>query len=259
MEHLKYKLTALILCKNEEATLAACLSSLSFCDTTIVADDGSSDASVAIASEAGATVITLFPTDSFATKRNKAMEIVQEGWVLFVDADEIVDSILQHEIQKAVQRDDMDGFFITRKDTFLGRKLKYGETGSMWLLRLARVGKGEWKRCVHEQWAVSGKVSRITHGELLHNPHPTLESFFSTINTYTDLEMKERSVEVRTKAFAYHIALFQLFVYTLGKFIYNYGFKLGFLDGIEGFFHAYCMSIHSLLVRIKTLEYIRSL
>ncbi len=259
MEHQKCKLTAIVLCKNEEATLDTCLISLSFCDEIIVADDGSSDASVNIARRHGVHIISLARTDSFAQKRNMAMKDVKEGWVLFIDADEVVDEKFGREVQRAIQGDTEDGFFIKRQDMFLGKKLQHGETGSMWLLRLARVEKGEWKRRVHEVWAVSGQIGRIKTGELLHTPHPNLESFLSTINMYTDLEIRERYHAKRVSPLEYSWMFVQLFVYPPGKFLFNYIVKQGFLDGIPGLFHAYCMSLHSLFVRIKTLEYLRSI
>lgn len=250
--NLSSQLSAIVLCKNEATALASCLLSLQFCDQIIVADDGSSDDSVKIARKHGAKVYTLTPTDSFAAKRNQALLQVDKGWVLFVDADEVVTPQLAASIQKAVRRSDVNGFLISRSDVFMGKRLLYGEAGNMWLLRLARVSSGTWKRTVHEVWNVKGGVGRIHQGELRHVSHPTLTSFFEKINRYTDLEARERRKH-HPHAF---ILWLQLFVYPVGKFVWNYIALWGYLDGVVGLCHAYCMSMHSLLVRIKTLEHI---
>lgn len=252
-KHENASLTAIVLCYNAEDTLLPCLNSLKFADEVLVADDGSSDESVKIAKEAGAKVIHLNPSESFAEKRNQTLAHVHTGWVLFVDADEVVTSALARKIRSALEYSDADGFFLARRDIFLGRHLSHGETGSMWLLRLARVDRGQWKRTVHEVWDVSGRVVKLSGGELLHTPHPTIASFIDTLNLYTDLEIRERSGSV-----APPVVWLQLFTYPAAKFIQNYFFRLGFLDGIPGFIHAYCMSLHSLLTRIKILEYVRS-
>ncbi len=243
-------LTAVVLCKDAAATLPACLASLSFCDQVIVADDGSNDASIEIAKKSGARVITLEPTDSFAHKRNQTLAHIKEGWVLFVDADEYLDDEAKTQIPLYLEKG-YEGIFIRRSDIFLGRKLKHGETGSMWLLRLAKVQQGGWQRLVHETWAVSGLLGHLRKGELIHTPHPSIASFIDSINRYTDLEVKQRFQEERPSAV---VTWMQLLLYPPVKFIQNYCLKGGFLDGIPGFIHAYIMSLHSLLVRIKILE-----
>lgn len=245
-------LTGIVLCKDADKTLRACLVSLNFCDQVILADDGSCDASTQIARDYNVKIIKLDPTESFAQKRNQTLAHVKKGWVLFVDSDEVISRELSKAIEETVITGNARGYFIRRRDKFLGKLLAHGEAGSMWLLRLAKFDAGSWRRKVHETWNVSGKVDRLSRGEIVHFPHPTLESFLNTINRYTDLEVKVRSRKAEI------ITWIQLFFFPLAKFIYNYVFKLGFLDGMQGLIHAYMMSLYSLLVRIKILEYVRN-
>lgn len=247
------KLTAVVICKDAGETLRACLLSLNFCDKVMVADDGSSDSSTEIARYYDVNLIRLEPTDSFSEKRNQTLKHIKEGWVLFIDADEKISPELAKAIESKLDSSDCDGYFLKRSDFFLGKKLTYGETGSMWLLRLARFEAGQWQRRVHETWAVSGRIGRIESGEIIHTPHATLESFMDSINRYTTLEIEERKTKNNIG-----LLWFQLFTYPSAKFVVNYLFKLGLLDGIRGFIHAYMMSLHSLLVRIKMLEYVYS-
>lgn len=245
----KSNITAIILCKNGQKTLAKCLDSLSFCESIIVGDDSSSDTSIAIAKAHRADVIKVPASNDFSAKRNFLLDYVRTEWALFVDVDEVVSKELIGEIDGGKWRiDNVNGYFIPRNDMFMGRKLSHGETAHTKLLRLARVGAGKWKRAVHEVWDISGKTGTLT-GELLHYSHPTLEEFFEKIDRYTEIEAHSKRVS-KFKIPKY----IQLFLYPPAKFIQNYILRLGFLDGFPGYTMAWMMSFHSLCVRIKTLE-----
>jgi glycosyltransferase involved in cell wall biosynthesis len=248
-------LTAVIINKNGRATLKACIESLRWCPHILVADDASSDDSVRIARELRVDTIRLRVTQSFAQKRNEALSYVRTSWVLFIDVDEVVSSTLQVSITKALHKEStINGYYIKRDDVFMGKALHHGETGNMWLLRLARKDNGKWKRSVHEVWDIKGKTEKLMPGSLLHTPHPTLESFFEKVNRYTDEE-----VHVRTRhgTPSYFILFTQLILFPKGKFLYNFFYLRGYEDGFVGLCHAYCMSLYSLVVRIKMIEFKR--
>ncbi len=122
--------------------------------------------------------------------------------------------------------------------------MRYGETGSIKLLRLAKKDSGIWEGKVHERWKVKGKVWELKN-PLLHCPHQTISEFLSEINFYSTIRTQELFDQgVKT-------SVWQIIIYPLGKFIQNYFFKRGFLDGIPGFVVATIMSFHSFLVRGK--------
>lgn len=248
----KALISAIVLCKNGQRTLQQCLQSLSFVSEVILADDGSTDASREIASKFGARIRTLSYTDSFAAKRNEALSYALHDWVLFIDSDEVVSATLAQHIKKATTQINYVGFYIQRTDVFLGRFLRFGETGNTWLLRLAHksafLPSGGWQRMVHEVWKIQGNTGKL-NGPLLHYPHTSIKRIIEKINRYTDLEVKERK-----KTTNKWIPFLQMLVYPPGKFLYTYILKLGFLDGFPGFVMSYCMSLHSLCVRIKLLE-----
>ncbi|PWU23713.1 hypothetical protein C5B42_02060 [Candidatus Cerribacteria bacterium 'Amazon FNV 2010 28 9'] len=247
-------LTIVIINKNSEQTLTATLGSLSFASSILIADDGSTDRSREIAREFGTKVISLHPTHSFAQKRNEALSHVTTPWTFFIDSDEICTQELAASITDIVTSEhSADGYYIHRNDVFMGVPLLYGETGHMWLLRLARTDSGIWERDVHEVWKVNGTIRKIKQGILLHAPHPTLDSFFSMVNIYTELEVKERSKHPPS-LFALYL---QVWSFPLAKFFVNVCVRQGWRDGFEGIAHAYCMSIYSLVVRIKMIEYLR--
>jgi glycosyltransferase involved in cell wall biosynthesis len=243
-------ITAIILCKNAEATLQKTLDSVAFCDHVIVGDDGSTDESVAIAKKFHADSIKLSRGMNYSQKRNYLLQYAQTEWVIYIDSDEIISKPLREEILLQIKSTGAQGFLIKRMDIFMGRMLRHGETASTWLLRLARKNAGTWERAVHETWEVSGKIERLD-GELLHYSHPDLEEFMDKINMYTQLEAEAR---ISKSYFLSLISYLQLFFFPPAKFIQNYILRMGFLDGFPGFVIAWMMSLHSLCVRIKILE-----
>jgi tetratricopeptide (TPR) repeat protein len=83
-------LVAALIVRDEEATLATCLSSLEgVVDRIEVADTGSTDATVAVAEAAGATVQSIEWRDDFAWARNQVLDRCRDArFVLWIDADE---------------------------------------------------------------------------------------------------------------------------------------------------------------------------
>ena len=152
---------------------------------------------------------------------------------------------MQNEIEENLSDDTIfAGFLIPRVDFLWGKKLKYGETGNIKLLRLFDKRKGELKGKVHESWVTENAVGRLVNA-IYHYPHPTISEFLREINFYTDLRAEELySQGKKTNAFF-------IILYPTGKFILNYFIKLGILDGVEGLIHATLMSFHSFLVRGK--------
>lgn len=176
--------------------------------------------------------------DNFAQARNQALQKARSDWVLFVDDDELVTPALAKEIQQAIQNPKISGYFIYRQDSFLGRTLKHGETAKIRLLRLARKSAGTFNRPVHEVWFIKGKKATLKN-PLLHTPHQSIASFLEKINHYSTIEAKYR-YEKNKKSSLFHIV-----IYPLAKFLHNYLFRLGFLDGTPGFIMAVMMSFHS--------------
>lgn len=239
-------ISVVILTKNEENNIKECIESVKWCDEIVVIDDNSTDKSVDIAKKLGAKVYSHTLNNNFSAQRNFGLSKASHEWVLFVDADERVSIALWYEIMQRTNETfgDHTGYYIKRKDVMWGRVLKYGETGNSKFLRLARRDAGEWVGLVHETWKVKGNTGTLNNS-LDHFPHTSIEEFLKEINYYTDL----RSHELFEKKTKVHI--WQIIMYPNSKFVLNYFFRVGFLDGLPGFVLAMNMSLHSFLVRAK--------
>ncbi len=237
-------ITAVVLTKNEEKNIVDCLESLSFCNEILIIDDNSQDRTVEIAKKMGAKVFVHSLENDFSKQRNYGLAKAKGEWVLFIDADERVSSALAREIIFRVSENKYNGFFVKRVDTIWGRRLRFGEAGSAWRIRLGRKTAGKWIGVVHEGWFIDKKVGELAN-ELNHFPHQSMGEFLKEINYYTKLranELNEKRVTVKW----YDIILYPEF-----KFLQNFIFKLGFMDGLPGLIFALMMSFHSFLVRGK--------
>lgn len=238
------KISAVVITKNEEKNIQGCLKKVQWCDEVIVIDDHSTDRTVSLAEKSGAKVYTHSLENNFSQQRNVGLEKAKGEWVLFVDADERVSGSLANEIQAMIIENNFDGFYIKREDTMWGKVLHHGEVGNIRLLRFAKKNKGKWYGNVHETWHVSGKVHTLQNA-LQHYPHTTISEFLQEINFYTTLRAKEL-YQQKVRVPWWHII-----AYPKAKFIQNYVFRLGFLDGMPGIVLAFMMSLHSFLVRGK--------
>lgn len=242
-------ISVIILTKNEEQNIEKCILSVKWCDEIIVVDDNSTDKTIEIAKKYETAIYNRSLNNNFSAQRNFGQSHAKNEWIFFVDADEIVSDALAYEISNAIGIQDkylknFNGFYIKRSDFMWGKQLRYGETGNMKFLRLGRKEFGRWEGMAHEEWKIECPVGTLVN-PLLHFPHKTLEEFLEEINYYTDIRAEELKSK-KTKVYFWSILL-----HPLGKFIFNYIIKCGFLDGIQGLVFAIIMSFHSFLVRGK--------
>ena len=222
------KLSAIIITKNEAANIAACLESVAFCDERIVVDCGSGDDTVRIAAAAGATVAT-HEFAGFGAQKNFALALARGAWVLSIDADERVSQPLAAEIVKAVAGGSANAYEVARLSTFLGRPMHHSGWFPDFVLRLFRRDKGRFTDDrVHERVVCEGPVGRLT-GLIHHHPVRRLEDALARVDSYSTLGAEKLAASGRRVSFASGLT------HGLWSFLRAYIFRLGFLDGPEGF------------------------
>ena len=239
-------LTCVILTKNEEENISECIKSVYFCDEVIIIDDYSTDKTTEIARKLGARVYKRSLNDDFASQRNFGLAKATSKWALFLDADERIAVALRDEIIQMVSNPliTYEGFFLKRKDVVWGKEINQGEVGRVKLLRLAKKSSGKWRRRVHEIWQIKGKTKALVN-PILHYPHSNLREFIKDINYFSTLHSSANRQERKNASLA------KIVIWPLGKFVYNWIFKLGFRDKTAGFVTAGVMSFHSFLAWSK--------
>jgi tetratricopeptide (TPR) repeat protein len=99
--------------KNESQTLGPCLQSVSgIVSQIVIADTGSTDNTVAIAREFGATVVAIPWENHFANARNAALQLMHTDWVLVLDADEELDGEARKQIPNLLRSSHAGGYLV---------------------------------------------------------------------------------------------------------------------------------------------------
>ena len=242
-------ISTIVLTKNEEQNLSRCLESLSgLANEIIIIDDNSIDKTIEIAKKFNAKVFIHSLNNNFAHQRNFGLQKAKGDWILFVDADEVISPELKKEIIKAIKEPNINGFYLKRYDFWGGRLLKHGEQSKVRLLRLGKKSKGEWQREVHEVWEIKEKTKELKN-PLIHYPHQTIAEFLEHENQQSTIHAQALLKE------GIKPSLFRIIANPLGKFVQNYFFRLGFLDGTSGIIFALMMSFHSFLARAKLYQF----
>lgn len=178
---------------NEEENIGECLLSVrGLADEIIVVDGSSTDNTREVAAEFGAKVIKTTNPPIFHINKNKAIDVATGDWVLQLDADERVTPELAAEIKKVIsKKDEVNGYWIPRRNFFLGRFLSWGGQYPDYTLRLYRKGKGRLPaKDVHEQAVVTGATGYLKH-DLLHMADASFKRYLERNSRYINLIASE--------------------------------------------------------------------
>ena len=255
-------LSVVLITHNEEANLSRTLASVQplIADgkgEIIVVDSHSTDRTVEIAQSYGAKVF-IEDWKGFAAQKNSAILKAEGEWILSLDADEEVsEDLAQHivhawsdaangpfewnlapriEVAYENLRSDVGPlpvvFWIARKNHFLGRWIQHGGYSPDPKLRLFARGAARFDetRVVHEDVITNREGPMIPVGALLHHSYPTISDYIEHMNRYSSL-----GAEMAVAKGPLRFPILDIFFRPILTFIYNYIFRLGFLDGHEGF------------------------
>lgn len=230
-------LSVAIVAMDEEANIGRTLASVYWADEIVLVDSGSKDRTCDIAGEFGARVV-VEPWRGYVAQKQYAIELCTQDWILLLDADEEISSGLAEEIKAAIADPNAaSGYKLPRKNLFLGRWMRHGGFYPDPKLRLFRRGQGfvtghdPHDRCELKP-ASAGQAPPKTcqfKNELIHYTYPNLTLYLGHMNRYSSLGAK-LAVAKGQRNFSTSNILFR----PLFTFVYNYFFRLGFLDGREG-------------------------
>jgi glycosyltransferase involved in cell wall biosynthesis len=238
-------LSAIIITHNEARRLGACLESLrGVAHEIIVLDDGSTDGTIEIA-KSGNAIVAERVFDNFGAQKQAALELATGEWVLSIDSDERVTSALAAEISAVLTSPGgANGFWIRRRLIYLGKELRYGGTGSDWVMRLARRESASFSpKAIHERMLVNGETRRL-RSVMDHIKYESLSEHLATIDRYTSIIAAEK----RAKGARFHWWQLGRFPVEIWKRLV---FQGGILDGRAGVIHAAMAAFYALLKYLK--------
>jgi glycosyltransferase involved in cell wall biosynthesis len=273
-------LTLIVPTFNEQANLPACLESVKgWASEIFVVDSGSKDGTIDIAESYGARVVThQFETHSRQWKWALENLPVSTDWVLALDADQRVTPELRQEISEVIQADDpaVKGAYVRRRQVFSGKWIRHGGYYPKYLLKLFRNGAARVDETdlVDHHFRVDGRVIKLKHDIIEDNRNERdITVWIDKHNRYAVLQAREE-LGTRSRSHAETArgralgspdervlwakrlwSTLPLYLRPLAFFTYRYFFRLGFLDGKQGFiFHFLQAFWYRLLVDIKLDE-----
>lgn len=224
------KISAVIITYNEERNIGRCLDSLAgIADDIVVVDSFSSDKTQEIVKAKGARFVQ-HSFEGHIQQKNWAISQAKFPHILSLDADEALDETLKQSILKVKVNWQKDGYYLNRLTNYIGKWIRHGLWYPDRKLRLWDSRKGAWGgQNPHDTFTLNeGCSTGYLDGDLLHYSIYSLEEHLTQIRKFTDISSKAAYKNGKRSNW-----LKIIFSPSL-KFLRGYIFKMGFLDGKEG-------------------------
>lgn len=244
---MKEKVSIIIITYNEEKNIACCLESVAWADEIIIIDSFSKDKTLKITKR---YTDKIFQREwpGYSIQRNFGLAQATSEWIIFIDADERISSLLADEIKKGLRNGfEFDGYYLLRQSFYVGKMIKHGEWSPDWKLRLVKKEKAQWAGPrVHEQLLLNGRAAYL-EGPIYHFTYRNIGQRLKKVNLYSSLfaqDATERGERVSLRELAWS---------PLERFRDGYWRKKGFKDGWPGLVIAALQSLEVFLRYLKLL------
>ena len=249
-------LTGVVLTRDGERLIRKCITSLAFCDSILIVDSGSTDATPDMAREMGATVVfNKWP--GFAAQFTFAASLVTTDWFFILDQDECCSEDLGEAIQEHVQNTlHTNGkqapppvaFSVARRSWYFDHFMKYGGWYPDHILRVFKTGFVTFSQDAHIHYHPKGESAHINSGEIIHYPYTDFAHQLAKLNVYADQGAQALRAAGKKGGIIRGLA------HALARFCKIYLIKRGFLDGRAGFLAAAHGAFYAFLKYVRVLE-----
>lgn len=218
------KFSLVVITKNEEKNIEACIKSVPIADEVIVVDSGSTDRTGEIVKQLGGKFI-FNEWPGYGKQKQFAIEQAKNDWILSLDADEYLTPELLEEIKK-ITTPDKDAFHVPRKQIFMNRICHYGKSVDH-PVRFVNRRKGSFDlKNIHESFISSGRVGDLK-GFMMHNSGVTVVDRCKKIMRDLELEIINNENPHLTPA---NVTIDPI------RYFLSYFFRRGgYKDGLPGF------------------------
>ena len=217
-------------------------------DEILIVDSGSTDRTKEIALEHGA-VFYSEPWKGYGLQRNSAIEKCQGPWILTLDADEEISEALAERILKIKETETSIRIFsISFISYCFGKAIRHGGWSNFHRIRLFQKGSGQFNaNVVHEEFITDQKINILSE-PIYHHTNLTVADYLRKMNRYTT----EGALEYDRKQ--KKAGIIAMLIHPIYKFFHAYVFRLGFLDGVEGFLLASTSAMATMIKYYKLRE-----
>ena len=229
---MKQPVTVIVPCKDEELNIRPCIESFyGLADEILIADSGSTDRTMQIASEFYPKVrIIQRDYQTSGDFKNWAIPQAAHQWILLLDADERLTPLLTEEIQLTLSRGaEYDGYWIDRTNHFMGHRLRFGDARTDKVVRLFLRDRGRYEGpSDHGEVAIStGRVGKLKN-PMMHYTVWTYDQLFAKYRRYTSLQAEQWKQAGKDTSYL------KLLIRPAFRFFREYILQGGILDGKKG-------------------------
>ena len=242
------KVTIAILTKNEEKNIVNVITNAKKCtDKILIIDSGSSDKTVELAESAGAKVVYRAWDNDFAAQRNFALQYVITPWVLYLDADEFLDTELISNIENVLSKNEDKQYSMLRRIHAFGFEYKHGIFKPDEVIRMFRTDKVHWEGKVHERPICEMPKERLK-GYIEHYTYENWQDWWEKAGHYTSI-WAEDAYKRNKKA-----SVGSAFFHAAYGFFRAYIVEAGFIDGWSGLYSSLQHFIYTIMKYLKLYE-----
>lgn len=244
------KLSAAVITYNEERNMARFLENISdLADEIIVVDSFSTDRTKEIATASPKVKFIENKFEGFGRQKNFALSHCSGEWILFLDADEIPDETSKNAVRNVLREETQtDVYLIGFNNIFLGRNVRFGGWGNVYRERFFRKTAGTFDDAyVHEKFLTRGKTA-VLPGKINHYTYRDIHHHLEKSNKYTSMMAQKMKSAGKTSSWG------KIIFSPLFQFVKLYFFKMGFRDGMVGFYAAVTASFYTFLKYMKLYE-----
>ena len=224
-------LSVILITRNEEANLEACLASLEgIAQQIVVVDTNSADRTLEIAQKYGALISQPPDWPGFGPQKNRALDLATGEWVLSLDADERLTPALKSEILTAIHHSaHVDCFAIPRLSWYCGRFIRYSGWSPDYVDRLFRRGSAHFSDdLVHERLVPNGQVAKLKN-PMLHYSFMNYSQVLQKLDRYSTASAEQAFAKGKSSSPVKAV------LHGAWAFFRTYILRAGFLDGPQGF------------------------
>ncbi len=246
------ELSVVIITFNEEKNIARCLESVKeIADEIVVLDSFSADKTEEICRNYPVKFIQR-KWDGYSESKNFANKQAKHNWILSLDADEALSEELKESIEKIDLNSTMTAYEFNRLSNYCGKWIHHSGWYPDTKVRIFNRMRVQWAGEIHEKLVgVDEKKIGFLRGDLFHYSYYSIEEHLKKAEHFSTLSAKAYFQKGR------NFSLLKLLINPTYKFIRNYFFKLGFLDGRAGFTICRIMAYETFL-KYKKLRKLKS-
>lgn len=241
------KLSVVIITLNEERNIARCLQSVAgLTDDIVVVDSGSTDLTESICKTFGVRFY-IRPWEGYAETKNYANTLAKNSLILSLDADEALSDELYTSIAEVLKNQKASVYSMNRITNYCGKWIKHGGWYPDKKIRLFNYEAGTWSGTLIHETIQLTNGSPVVHlkGDILHFSYHSISDHVAQADKFTSL--------TALKAFnnGKKSSILRIIISPIVKFLRDFIFKGGFLDGYYGFVIAYISAFATFLKYTK--------